>query len=313
VLLTVATLTLSPSVDYGIELDALVPEEKLRADVTQVEPGGGGVQVARALRRLGAEVEAIVALGGVTGSTLRELLLGEGLRLHEVPVLRDTRPSLTIRVRTEDTNYRVVGRAGRLRDDECALFLARLAELEVLPPYVVLSGSFPPGVPAGFVRDVLAITDARSSRLLVDTSGEPLREAATAGVALLKPSQEELAYLVGADTLPDEAAIIAAADEVRRGGVEALVVSLGPGGVLVLDADDRAILTPPTVDVQSTVGAGDSLVAGLVAGLSRGLPMIEAARLGVAAGTGTCLYRGSELFTPVDISRLVGQITVRRV
>jgi 6-phosphofructokinase 2 len=311
--LTVATLTLSPSVDYGISVDKLVAEEKLRADVLQVEPGGGGVQVARALRRLGAQVEAIVAFGGVTGSTLRELLVSEGLRLHEVPVRRDTRPSFTIRVAEEDTNYRVVGRASRMFEPEWRAFIDRLAQLEVLPPYVVLSGSFPPGVPDDLVEQIRAVTNERDAALLVDTSGPPLKVAADIGVEVLKPSREELAFLVGAAELPTEADVLAAADEVLGRGVRSLVVSLGGEGCYVASASHRAWLRPPQVDVASTVAAGDSLVAGLVAGLSRGLPLIESARLGVAAGTGTCLYPGSELFTTVDIARITPQIEVQRV
>ncbi len=301
-------MTLSPSVDYGVHLEHLEPEEKLRADVTQVEPGGGGVQVARALRRLGGEVEAIVALGGVTGATLRQLLLGEGLRLHAVDVSRDTRPSLTVFVADEDTNYRIVGRAGRMSESEWRAFPERLDALDVLPPFVVLSGSFPPGVPPELVEHVLEIARRRDAALLVDTSGDALKVAAEAGVHVLKPSKEELAFLVGRESLDAMDDVVEAARSIVAGGVETLVVSLGPEGVVVVTADECVQLLPPQVDVQSTVAAGDSTVAGLVAGLSRGLPTVKSAKLGVACGTGTCLYRGSELFTNVDVARIMPQI-----
>lgn len=311
-LLTVATITLNPSVDYSAEIDRLVPEEKLRVNVTEIEPGGGGVQVARALRRLGASVEAIVTLGGNTGHLLRKLLENEGLNLRPVEVHPNTRPSFTVHVEEEDTNYRFVGDSQPLREAEFRPVLDRLREIEVLPPYVVFSGSLPPGVPPEIVEEIQQITQARSSRLLVDTSGAALEAAVAVGVDTIKPSREELASVVGVD--PDEMDVAEAADAVLARGVRRVVVSLGPDGVYVVNRDGvRAKLTPPQVKVESTVAAGDSTVAGLVAGLARGLPLVEAARLGVAAGTGTCLYPGSGLFSPIDISQLSPQIKVERL
>lgn len=310
--LTVVTITLNPSVDYTAEIDELIPEEKLRVDVTEIEPGGGGVQVARALRRLGADVEAIVTLGGNTGAMLKRLLEAEGLNLRPIEVEPNTRPSFTIFVEEEGTNYRFVGRAQPLREDEYRPVLDRLREIDVLPPYVVYSGSLPPGVPPEIVGEIAQITRDRQSRLLVDTSGPALEAAVEAGVDTIKPSKEELAHLVGVS--PSEVDIPSAAQQILDRGVNLVVVSLGPDGVYLASRDgERATLRPPHVDVASTVAAGDSTVAGLVAGLSRGLPAVEAARLGVAAGTGTCTYPGSQLFSPVDISMLSPQIEVQRL
>jgi 6-phosphofructokinase 2 len=310
--LTVVTITLNPSVDYTVEIDKLIPEEKLRVDVKAIEPGGGGVQVARALRRLGADVEAVVTLGGNTGATLQRQLEDEGLNLRPIIVAPNTRPSWTVFVEEEGTNYRFVGRAAPLTEQEYRPVLDRLREIDVLPPYVVYSGSLPPGVPPEIVGEIAQITQQRESRLLVDTSGAALEAAVAAGVDTIKPSQEELAGLVGAD--PVTVDVAAAADEVLDRGVNLVIVSLGPDGVyLAARSGERARLRPPSVEVASTVAAGDSTVAGIVAALSRGLPVVEAARLGVAAGTGTCMYPGSGLFSPIDISALSPQIEVERL
>lgn len=309
--LTVATITLSPSVDYTVVLDTLVPEEKLRGQVTQVEPGGGGVQVARGLLRLSSRVEAIVMIGGPTGATLLKLLNREHLTVRAVMVSKDTRPSLTLHVNDANTNYRIVGRSGRLASGEHEPVLTHLREMTPLPPYVVYSGSVPPGVPTDIVYDIAQIVASRGSKLIVDTSGDALRAAIAAKVELIKPSKEELADVVGMDPNAPDFDVRVAARKVLDMGVRIVITSLGGEGVYLASADGlEATLTPPTVPVASTVAAGDSLVAGLVGGLARGLPLLQAARLGVACGTGTVLYPGSGIFTLADISRISPQVKI---
>ena len=313
-MLTVATITMSPSVDYTLTIPRMIPEEKLRAHVEATEPGGGGVQVARALRQLDEPVEAIVALGGDTGSTLRNLLTTEGVPVHEIRVKSNTRPSLTMFVEDQQINYRIVGEAGHQSPEEWHQVLDRLDEFESLPPYIVLSGSFPPGVPTSLVADIAELCRERKSRLVFDGSGEALRVAVDAKADLVKPSKEELADLVGEDGYDPDFDYRGAAKQVVDSGVPRLVVSLGGAGTYVLaNFGDEARLRPPRVNVASTVAAGDSTVAGIVAGLTRGMPLIDAVRLGTACGTGTCLHRGSQLFTAEDVRTILPQIEVDRI
>lgn len=313
-MLSVVTITLNPSVDNTIAVDRLVPEEKLRGQVLEIEPGGGGVQVARALRRLGASVEAVVTIGGSTGQSLLSLLEAEGLNVRPVWVESTTRPSITLKVLDQGTNYRIVGSAEPLAEHEYLPVLSRLREIEQLPPYVVLSGSFPPGVPPTFVHDIAQVTVERGSQLLVDSSGDALRAAVHETIAVLKPSQEELAAIVGDDPDDPDCDVSAAAHRVVGDGVGAVVVSLGKGGCYVLSATgEEAYLDAPQVTVASTVAAGDSMVAGLVAGLSRGLRIVESARLGVACGTATCLHPGSGIFTQEDVAQVLPRVRVHRV
>jgi 6-phosphofructokinase 2 len=312
--LTVATITMSPSVDYTLSIPHMMPEEKLRASVDATEPGGGGVQVARALRRLDEAVEAIVTLGGDTGSTLANLLHAEGVPVHAIHVNANTRPSLTIFVEDQRVNFRIVGEAGVQTEDEWRQVLDRLNEFESLPPYIVLSGSFPPGVPNSLVGEIADLCRHRRSRLVFDGSGEALRVAVESKVDLIKPSKEELADLVDEDGYDPDFDYRAAARRIVDSGVPRLVVSLGGAGTYVLSAaGDEARMRPPKIEVASTVAAGDSTVAGLVAGLTRGLPLIDSVRLGTACGTGTCLHRGSQLFTHEDVTRILPQIVVERM
>ncbi len=313
-MLTVVTITMSPSVDYTLTIPRMVPEEKLRAHVEAIEPGGGGVQVARALRQLDEPVEAVVALGGDTGSTLHNLLTTEGVPVHPIRVRANTRPSLTMFVEDQRVNFRIVGEAGRQSPEEWSQVLDRLREFDSLPPYIVLSGSFPPGVPTSLVGDIADLCRHEKSRLVFDGSGEALRVAVEAKADLIKPSKEELADLVGEDGYDPDFDYRAAAKKIIDSGVPRLVVSLGGAGTYVLaNFGDEARIRPPKVDVASTVAAGDSTVAGIVAGLTRGLPLIDAVRLGTACGTGTCLHRGSQLFTAEDVRTILPQVEVDKI
>lgn len=313
-MLTIATITMSPSVDYSLTIDHMVPEEKLRAHVDATEPGGGGVQVARALKKLDEAVEAILTLGGDTGSTLENLLRQEGVPMHPIRVAANTRPSLTIFVKDQNVNFRIVGAAERQEEHEWRQVLDRLSEFESVPPYIVLSGSFPPGVPDSLVSEIAEVCHGQRSKLVFDGSGEALRLAVESKVDLIKPSKEELADLVGEDGYDPDFDYRAAARQIIDAGVPRLVVSLGGAGTYVLSANgDEARLRPPKIEVASTVAAGDSTVAGLVAGLTRGLPLVDSVRLGTACGTGTCLHRGSQLFTYEDVTRLLPQIEIDRL
>jgi 6-phosphofructokinase 2 len=311
--ISVVTITLSPSVDYSMDVQELIPEEKLRTNLTETEPGGGGIQVARALRKFGTAVEAIMSVGGSTGRALLALLEKEGLNVRPVWVQSDTRPSITLKVRSTGKMYRLISAQKPLQEYEYAPVLTRLTEIDRLPPYVVLSGSFPPGVPPEFVHEVAEVTKRRNSRLLVDTSGAPLQEAVKAGVAVIKPSKTELAALVGVDPMDENFDYRAAARDIVAQGVGAVVVSLAEEGAYVVgEGGQEAMIVPPPVEVASTVGAGDSTVAGLVAGLARGVPLIGAARLGVACGSGTCRHPGSQLFTIEDLNELLPNVRVER-
>jgi 1-phosphofructokinase len=163
--------------------------------------------------------------------------------------------------------------------DDLAALVRELDSLDA--GWCVLAGSLPPGVPATFYRDAAARLKARGVRVAIDTSGEALREAIPAAPDFIKPNVHELEAHLGRE-LGTEAEVIAAARELVAGGVGLVVVSRGADGACFVTADEAVVARPPAIEVGSTVGAGDAMVAGIVAGRAGGLPLAECARLATA-------------------------------
>ncbi len=304
------TLTMNPALDLSTAVDHIVDAHKMRCETPQVHAGGGGINVARVLVRLGETVRALFPIGGPTGDRLMRLLTADGVAIEGVPIAGDTRESITVRELATGRELRFVLPGPTLSEAEWQACLARLSA-QPAGKWWVASGSLPPGVPTDFFARVARLARAAGCRLVLDTSGEPLRAALEEGVYLVKPSLREMSELAGAplDTLVQQRD--AASALVTRGSAEVVALSLGAQGALLATADVGLLANAPQVSVVSTVGAGDSFLAGLVAALSRQSEPAEAFRSAVAAGAAALLAPGTALCQPQDIARLRLQVTVR--
>ncbi|GAA4362957.1 6-phosphofructokinase II [Hymenobacter saemangeumensis] len=300
----VVTLTLNPAIDKSTVVDRMLPEHKLNCTPPTVEPGGGGINVARGLRRLGLDARALFVAGGPPGALLGQLLAQEGIAGLPVPVAAWTRENLTVVDAASNQQYRFGMLGATLSPAEQDQVLASLAALDPAPQVLVASGSLPPGVAPALMGRIAHWARAVGARLVVDTSGEALQSALSEGVYLLKPNLSELSKLVGASELDSESAGQAAQELINQGKCEVVLVSLGPSGACLVTCEGVDYIAAPAVKKQSTVGAGDSLVAGTVYGLCQGWPLREAARLGVACGTAATMNPGTELFHKADAERL---------
>jgi 6-phosphofructokinase 2 len=305
---TIATLTMNPTIDKSSSVDHVVSGRKLRCKPPRHEPGGGGINVSRAILKLGGESTTLYPAGGPTGQMLQHLLTEEGLKHHPISIKEWTRENLTILEEATDHQYRFGMPGPPMNTEEWQQCLAALAALKPAPDYLVASGSLPPGVPADFyARVVRAMRDIRA-RVIVDGSGEPVRLAAREGVYLLKPNMREFQQLVGQE-VTDEADIEAAAREIiGRGQSKVIVVSLGAAGAVIVSKEACEFLRSPTVPIKSRVGAGDSMVAGIVLSLARGKTLHEAVRFGVAAGAAAVMTPGTELCRREDAERLYARM-----
>jgi 6-phosphofructokinase 2 len=301
---TIVTITLNPAIDKSSSVDHVVAERKLYCKVPRFEPGGGGVNVSQAIKKLGGESLLLYPAGGLTGKRLQELLDEEGLNHRPFPIEGVNRESLVILEESTGQQYRFGMPGPQFQIKEWEPFLQELAAMEPAPDYVVASGSLPPGAPPDFYARVARAGKKRGAKTIIDVSGEALKQALKEGVFLIKPNVREFRELVGED-IKEESQIKAEARKmVKSGRCEVLVISLGAAGALVVSEEFAEHILPPTVPIVSKVGAGDSMVAGIVLSLARGNPLRESVLFGVAAGSAAVMTPGTELCRREDAERL---------
>lgn len=305
----IVTLTINPTVDKSVIVDRVVPERKLRCGPPRFDPGGGGLNVARAVCRLGGEATALYPCGGITGQMLERLMDQEGIPHRPIQIAGLTRENLHVYEESTGQQFRFNMPGPTLREAEWKQCLAELASIQPTPAYVVASGSLAPGVPTDFFARVARIGKERKARVIVDTSGEALRRAAQAGVYLLKPNLHELSQMAGRDLTDEEEQVRAAQEIIQHDECAAVVVSLAAAGVLLVTKEGAEHLRAPTVPILSRIGAGDSMVAGIVLGLARGETLRNAVRFGLAAGTAAVMQHGTQLCRREDAERLYSRMT----
>lgn len=294
----IVTLTPNPSLDRALELDRLEVGEVNRADAAHVHPGGKGINVSRVLVRHGVESLAVLPTGGADGRRLVELLDEHGVPAVAVPVHGDTRTNLTL-VERGGTTTKVNAPGPKLTPDEVDALLAAVeAQLVTQPRALVGAGSLPLGAGETFFVQLAGLAARYAVPFALDTSGVPLARAVrSGGLTLVKPNDEELAELVGRElvTVGD---VVDASHEVLDAGSRAVLVSLGAHGAMLVVADGAWWAGGPSIVPLSTVGAGDSTLAGfLVADGSGG----DRLRTAVAFGRAAVLLPGTAVPDPTDI------------
>lgn len=300
----IVTVTLNPCIDKSTSVNAMAPEKKLRCEAPKFEPGGGGINVARAIKKLGGEALAIYPSGGHSGLFLDQLLQAEGVPTKIIKTGNYTRENLIVLESSTNNQYRF-GMPGATLVEEEWLACLRCVEEEENIAFIVASGSLPPGVPTNIYAQIAALAKRKGAKLIVDTSGKALQDAVDEGIFLLKPNLAELSSLAGREEIHAELVDDVAREIIDRGGCEVVVVSLGPAGAMLVSKNEIIQASPPAVKKRSTVGAGDSMVAGIVWSLSRGWDLKDALRYGVATGTAATMNSGTELSKLKDVECLL--------
>ena len=302
---SIYTLTLSPSLDSATMTPQIYPEGKLRCSAPVFEPGGGGINVARAITHLGGKATAIFPAGGATGEHLVALLADEQVAVDTVDAKDWTRQNLHVHVESSGEQYRFVMPGAKLTDDEFRQLEEKVLTIES-GTLLVISGSLPPGVKTEKLTALVQAALQRGIRCIVDSSGEAPKEAVEPGqLELVKPNQKELSALVNRELSQPDDVRTAAEELVRTGKAHRVVVSLGPQGALAVDKTGFVQVVPPPMKSQSTVGAGDSMVGAMVLKLAQGASLLEMARYGVAAGSAATINQGTRLCSIADTQKIV--------
>ena len=300
------TLTLNPALDLATTTDHVAPTHKLRCGPVQRFAGGGGINVARVLHRLGADVCAWALAGGAAGTQVRQLLAAEGVPTLLQPISGDTRENFSVVETTTSQEFRFVLPGPTLQASEWQACLDALATHTPPPRWLIASGSLPPGTPDDFYAQLARAASGRGVRVAVDTSGPPLAAALQAGVALVKPSLRELRDVMQQPLEQAADWCTAAQSLVRSGAAEIVALSVGEQGAVL--ATREGVWQTPALNVPAntgTTGAGDCFLAALVWALDRGVSPAEALRWGVAAGAAALLHPGTTLAQADDVQRLV--------
>lgn len=302
----IATVTLNPAIDSACEAEKVFPTHKIRTFGERYDPGGGGINVARVLARLGDGPAVVYLAGGATGALLDELLGSAGLDRHRIPIHDHTRMSLAVFERTTGQEYRFVPEGPLVSEAEWQAALDHCAALDC--DWLVASGSLPRGVPADFFARLAALLAPRGVRVVLDTSGAALAAAVEAGgLALVKPSQGEFEALTGRKfTSPAEIGETALA-LVQAGKAAMIAVTLGHEGAVLAHAGGVLVRPGAKVKVQSATGAGDSFVAAMVHALAGGADAADALAWGMAAGTAAVLNPGTGLAHVEDMEQLLAR------
>lgn len=309
----VVTVTLNPAIDVSTTIERVTPTHKLRCARERRDAGGGGVNVARVLNRLGADVIAAYPAGGPIGALLQRLVEAEGVRSCVAQISGDTRESFTVYETESGQEYRFVLPGPVITDVEqfscLSVFEGELAGAR----YLVASGSLAPGAPPDFYARLAAASKRRGVRFVIDASGPALRAALDEGVFLLKPNLRELQDLIGRQLEDRHARVRACRELIESGRAEMVALTLSHEGAMLISRDVAWAAEAVQVEIKSSVGAGDSFLGGLLFALCKDRSLDEALRYGAAAGAAALLSAGTSLASREDTERLLQQVKVEPI
>lgn len=305
----IVTLTMNPLVEKDTSVASIRPNTKLRCASPTYQAGGGGINVSRALNKLGEKSLCIYLAGGYRGDHLRQLVANAGIAQEVISVEGRTRDYLSVTDTITNLQYRFGVPGPHVKEKEWEHVLKLLEEHIQKGDYLVVSGKLPPGVPPNFYVMVSKITEKNEARLVLDTSGKALLPSMEANIFMMKPNLAELSILNGVKSISAMELESFAIKFLKDYSCEVLVVSLGANGALLATKNKMEHISAPTVLQKSTLGAGDSMVAGMVLSLVQGKTLNEMLLYGVACGTAATLRPGTQLCNKEDVDSLYELIT----
>jgi 6-phosphofructokinase 2 len=308
----ILTVTLNPALDVLTSIDKVSDTHKMRCGPTLKHPGGGGVNVARVLHRLGANCVALYLAGGVTGERHHKLMHAEKVRCHVMPIAEETRESFSVHETSSGHDFRFVLPGPNVSETEYEACFDYVAQ-HMPKQFLVISGGLAPGVPNDFYARLAALAKQHGVRVVLDTNGPALVEALKVGVYLFKPSLRELRDLTGQDLLDEDSQMAAVRQIITSGQAEIVALSLGSEGALLVNTIQAWRAPSLSVNVKTTIGAGDSFLAALTYSLTQTTSLELAMKQGMAAGAAALLNPGTSLCQSNDLHQLLDGVSITLV
>jgi 1-phosphofructokinase family hexose kinase len=311
----IVTVTLNAAIDRTLVVPNFQPGQRHRASIGLASAGGKGINVARALKRLGAPVVATGLAGGRTGTLLVEELTGEGILNDFVRIRQDSRTSIAVLDPTSNAYTEINEWGPEVTEDELDTLREKLDYLAQRAEFVVLAGSLPRGVDPAFYGQLVRDLGRRQLLAVLDTEGEPLRLGVEAEPYLVAPNQREAEALVGHEFVDPED-LASGLDEIADLGARNVLITMETGCYAFLREDRtemRVRAIAPHVEPVSTVGAGDTLLAGFIAARAGGRSFQDAVRSAVAAGAASVVEAGAGRFDPSEAGRLTPLVTLEHL
>ncbi|SHO52413.1 1-phosphofructokinase [Desulfopila aestuarii] len=306
------TVTLNPAVDREMTVDAISFDTVLRATDWQVDCGGKGFNVARMLKSLGISSVALGFAAGKSGEMLNDKLRSLDIETDFIWVKGETRTNVSI-VSSENGQYVKVNEPGpSISDTDLAQLAQKIGDRAQAGDWWVLAGSLPPGVPPTYYSKLITIIQAAGAKVFLDTSGEALRQNCAARPLLVKPNDEEAHELTGLP-VSTKAEIASVGTAISSMGPVSVIISLGKEGAVLVNDGKAWMAVSPEIVAANPIGAGDSMVAGVVWGLSQGDSMQDALCKGIACGAATASQKGTSVGSLEQVKQLLAEVQLEEI
>ncbi|UQD56499.1 1-phosphofructokinase family hexose kinase [Flavobacterium sp. K5-23] len=303
--MNIVTLTLNPALDKSAKVDGIIPEQKLKCHSIKYNPGGGGINISRVLNRLDVTTNCVFPFAGNCGALLNELLLKENIKPQSIPIKAWTRENLAVVDTQTKQQYRFGMPGNTLTKDEIAEIENTIEKILEPNDILVLSGGLAEEMPADYFAKLIRKFSHKNLKIVLDTSGPALKETLKEKVYLMKPNQRELALLAGKDFLSSSEQEEFALELIQSEKAKYVVVSLGARGAFIASKEGVFYQSTPSVSVNSTIGAGDSMVAGLIYSILNNYSPEIMLKWGVACGVAATMGEGTALAHKEDVHNII--------
>jgi len=306
------TLTLNPALDRTLLVENLKFEDANRVKKELRYAGGKGIDVSRVINELGGDSIALGFVGGYDGMELEGRLINEGINCDFVEIAEETRINVFIENKSGGKRTSLHAKGPKVSPSELATLYNKIKKLVSPASWFIISGSLPSGLSNNIYAQFIHLMKNSGAKVFLDSDGLPLKKGIKAIPFAIKPNLFELERLAGKN-IKDEKQMILFGKRLNDKGITYVFISMGEKGMLLISKDEVLKATPPKVKVQSTIGAGDSSVAGFVYAYEKKMSIPDCLRMAVACGTATVLTPGTALCKTEDVTRIIRKCKVKNI